>query len=130
MKKLLLAALLTLTLCFGLGGGMAFAADPTDAAQIEVCEGISGQVGGSCDSDSGIGDIMKVILVVISIIAGFAAVIMIMIGGVKYITSGGDSSSISSAKSTLIYALIGVIVVALAQFIVKYVLGQSESVLP
>lgn len=127
MKKILLALLLTVTLSFGMGG-LAFATDPTDAAQLEVCEGISGQVGGSCDTSSSIGDIMRVILIVISIIAGFAAVIMIMIAGIKYITSGGDSSSIASAKATLIYALIGAVVVALAQLIVKYVLGQSDGV--
>jgi hypothetical protein len=49
---------------------------------------------------------------------------MIIWGGLRYITSGGDSAKITSAKNTIIYALIGLVVVALAQFIVKFVLAK------
>jgi hypothetical protein len=55
------------------------------------------------------------------------AVIMIIVGGLKYITSGGDSNNVSSAKSTIIYAIIGLVVVALAQFIVQFVLNKVTS---
>ena len=47
---------------------------------------------------------------------------MIIVGGIKYITSGGDSGNISGAKNTIIYAVIGLIIVALAQMLVHYVL--------
>jgi hypothetical protein len=49
---------------------------------------------------------------------------MIIIGGLKYVTSNGDSNSISSAKNTIIYALIGIVVVAIAQSVVRFVLGK------
>jgi len=52
---------------------------------------------------------------------------MIIIGGFKYVTSGGDSTKISSAKSTIFYALIGLVVVALAQVIVRLVLTKATS---
>ena len=52
---------------------------------------------------------------------------MIIYGGMRYITSGGDSGKITSAKNTIIYALIGLVVVALAQFIVKFVLNKVTS---
>jgi hypothetical protein len=47
---------------------------------------------------------------------------MILVGGLKYTTSGGDASSVSSAKNTIIYALVGLIVAAFAQFLVRFVL--------
>jgi uncharacterized membrane protein YuzA (DUF378 family) len=64
---------------------------------------------------------------IFSLIVGIVAVIMIIVGGLKYITSGGDSNNVSSAKSTIIYAIIGLVVVALAQFIVQFVLNKVTS---
>lgn len=58
----------------------------------------------------------------LSVIVGVVAVIMIIVGGFRYITSGGESSNVSGAKNTLIYAIVGLIIVALAQFIVHFVL--------
>jgi hypothetical protein len=59
---------------------------------------------------------------IISWIVGVAAVIMIIIGGFKYIISGGDSNNVSGAKNTILYAIIGLVIVALAQIIVRFVL--------
>jgi hypothetical protein len=53
---------------------------------------------------------------------GVAAVIMIIVGGFRYITSGGASEKVTSAKNTILYAVIGLVVVALAQVIVRFVL--------
>jgi hypothetical protein len=58
-------------------------------------------------------------------VVGVIAVIMIIIGGLKYVTSGGDSSAVGSAKNTIIYALVGLVVVALAQALVKFVLAKT-----
>ncbi|HEX7633406.1 MAG TPA: pilin [Candidatus Saccharimonadales bacterium] len=63
---------------------------------------------------------------IFSIIVGIVAVIMIIYGGFRYITSGGDSGSVGNAKNTLIYAIVGLIIVALAQFIVHYVLNTAS----
>jgi hypothetical protein len=53
------------------------------------------------------------------------AVVMIIIGGLKYITSGGDSGNVTGAKNTILYAIIGLVIVALAQFIVRFVLSKT-----
>jgi hypothetical protein len=45
-------------------------------------------------------------------------------GGFKYITSGGDESGAKSARNTIIYAVVGLVIVALAQFIVKFVINN------
>lgn len=64
---------------------------------------------------------------IFSIIVGIVAVIMIIVGGFKYITSGGDSGNITSAKNTIIYAVIGLVIVALAQFLVQFVLDKASN---
>lgn len=67
---------------------------------------------------------VKLGLNLFSAIVGIIAVVMIIVGGIKYITSGGDSGNITSAKNTIMYAVIGLVVVALAQIIVNFVLER------
>jgi len=86
--------------------------------------------GGNCtineqQATQGLDNLIRDIVNIVSIIVAIVAVIMIIIGGFKYITSGGDSGKVSSAKNTIIYAVVGLIVVALAQFIVKFVLSKA-----
>lgn len=75
--------------------------------------------------DSGLAGVARNVVNIFSYIVGAISVIMIIYGGFRYITSGGSSDGVSAAKSTLIYAIIGLIIVALAQIIVQFVLGQS-----
>jgi len=77
-------------------------------------------------STGGINGLLKRVVNVISAIVGVVAVIMIVFGGFKYITSGGDSNNVSGAKNTIIYAIIGLVIVALAQLIVHFVLNQTN----
>ena len=82
------------------------------------------------DLSTGTDQIQRIVTMVInifSVVVGIVAVIMIIYGGFKYITSGGDSGNITSAKNTIVYAIIGLVVVALAQFIVKFVLDKVIS---
>lgn len=84
---------------------------------------------GTCAGTTGVGttkinSIIETIVNLFSVIVGVIAVIMIIWGGLRYITSGGESGKITTAKNTIIYAIIGLIVVALAQFIVKFVLNK------
>lgn len=99
-----------------------------------VCKGSesgSGQTGGCTKSNLGEGsaitEIGKKVVNLISIIVGIISIIFIIYGGFRYITSGGDSGKVGNAKNTLIYAVIGLIVVALAQVIVNFVLTTSTT---
>lgn len=83
----------------------------------------SGASCGTGDTTS-IDSILKLVINIFSIIVGFIAVIMIIVGGIKYITSGGDSGNISGAKNTIVYAIIGLVIVALAQVLVHFVLQK------
>ena len=61
---------------------------------------------------------------VLLFIVGAVAVIMIIIGGIRYVISGGDSSQVSAAKNTILYALVGVIVAILAYAAVNFVVAS------
>ena len=100
--------------------------NPTTAqAQIQCgANDVAGK--GSSNSSSSLGDTVTSIVNILSIVAGVAAVIMIIIGGLRYVTSGGKQESVTSAKNTILYAIVGLIVVALAQIIVHFVLKNVK----
>jgi cytochrome bd-type quinol oxidase subunit 2 len=79
-------------------------------------------------SNSAISKDAKKLVDLFSIVVGAVSVIMIIYGGFRYITSGGDSGRVGNAKNTLIYAIVGLVIVALAQIIVHFVLNQTSSV--
>ena len=61
---------------------------------------------------------------IFSIIAGVVSVIMIIYAGFKYIISGGSSDGVKQARDTLIYAIIGLVLVLIAQVIVRFVVDE------
>ena len=65
----------------------------------------------------------NIINVVIGVI-GFIAVIVIILGGVQYTTSAGESAKVKKAKDTIMYGIIGLIVALLAYSIVNFVLSN------
>jgi hypothetical protein len=118
----------TLLILFLLGTQTAV---PATALACGTATGSAGQVlsgvtnvGGNCDG-SAITSTIATAVNILSLIIGFAAVIMILVSGYRYITSGGESGKVSGAKSTLIYALIGLAIAALAQVLVHFVLYQA-----
>jgi cytochrome bd-type quinol oxidase subunit 2 len=77
------------------------------------------------DPSDQVNDMIRLVINIFSLVVGVISVIMIIIGGLKYITSGGDSGNVSGAKNTILYAIIGLVVVALAQIIVRFVLQST-----
>jgi type IV secretion system pilin len=95
----------------------------------DVCRGVAA-AGGSCTEQGAsttVDDIVGLAVNILSTIVGIVAVIMIIIGGFKYITSSGDSSNVQSAKNTILYAIVGLVVVALAQIITGFVLDRATN---
>lgn len=90
------------------------AADTCDQAQVD-------------QSQQTVGNLIKQVINIFSVIVGVVSVIMIIIGGLKYITSGGDSGNVTGAKNTILYAIIGLVVVALSQIIVRFVLSKVNT---
>ena len=62
------------------------------------------------------------ILMTVYIIAGMAAVIVIIVGGIRYATSAGDSSGVQSAKNTVQYAVVGLVIILAAAAITDFVI--------
>lgn len=62
---------------------------------------------------------------IFSIIAGVVAVLMIVAAGFRYITSAGAEQAVAGAKRTLLYAVIGLVIVAFAQVIAKFTLHEA-----
>jgi hypothetical protein len=125
MKKLVVMLAMAATLLFPFALSPAYvSADAfgSSEARNQACSGING-----CTSTKSLDNIIAAVLRILSVIAGISAVIMIMISGYKYLTSGGDSGKVSSAKNTLVYAIIGIIVVAFSQFIAQFVIKQATT---
>lgn len=134
LKRMVLIAITPLLIGMPAGfamGGVALAADAgcSDVAGninqgANVAFGNSGCSAPASGTNS-LASIAKTVVNVFSLIVGLAAVIMIIYGGLRYITSGGDSGSVGNAKNTIIYALVGLLIVALAQTIVHFVLNAA-----
>ncbi len=70
--------------------------------------------------------IVRRIINIFTIVVGAVSVIMIIIGGFRYIISGGDSSGVSGAKNTILYAIVGLVIVLFAQVIIRFVLTNAS----
>lgn len=120
-------------------GLMSLAALPVSAAtdtQDAICAGSTLNLEESADTkcsktnDKAVdkaNSLIQDIVNLLSIIVGIVAVIMIIYGGFRYVTSGGDSGNITTAKNVILYAIIGLVIAALAQVIVKFVLAKATS---
>jgi hypothetical protein len=108
------------------------AAATTPSIQSSLCGGTDLSINATSDcaksntdAETNANNLIAKIINVFSAVVGIVAVIMIVVGGFKYITSGGNDSNVSGAKNTILYAVIGLVIVALAQVIVKYVLSKT-----
>jgi cytochrome bd-type quinol oxidase subunit 2 len=133
MNKIKLAVLSIVTLALS---GMTLLAPVTAHADIAgslkcgaffLTDPACADPAGTTDPNTKVNGTITLIINMFSIIVGIIAVIMIVLGGLKYITSSGDANKITSAKNTILYAIVGLVVVALAQFIVRFVLGKVNA---
>ena len=126
----------TLTLCsVGAPGliasGVAFAGTGCSSSQSSVNNGANLAFGNSgcalpsSSNGNSVSSVATTVVNILSLIVGILAVIMIIYGGLRYISSGGSSEGVGNAKNTIIYAIIGLIIVALAQLIVHFVLNAA-----
>jgi len=67
--------------------------------------------------------LIKTIINTLLFIVGALSVVMIIWGGIRYTTSAGNATSVTSAKNTIIYAVVGVVVSFLAYAIVNWVVN-------
>ena len=124
MKKTIRTALSGLLLVPVLALGVSVATGTVDvAAQID------GGLKAVSPADNGVGsvgDIIKNVINALLYIVGVLAVIMLVWGGIRYTTSAGNANSVSAAKNTILYAIIGLLVAFFAYAIVNWVLDFGK----
>jgi hypothetical protein len=108
MKKL---AALSTTVAYLLTAASALAQGPTRNTNITF-----GGVGVD-PSQRSLGDVVSNAVLIVFIVAGMAVLVYLIIGAFKWITSGGDKDAIGKARGTIVNALIGLAILALAFFI-------------
>jgi hypothetical protein len=100
---------------------------------VPTVAGFDGGIQGGADSARGQDQtselfgqtgIFRTITNVLLFILGAISVIMIIIGGLRYVVSGGNATAVTAAKNTILYAIVGVIVALLAYAIVNFVLNS------
>ncbi len=77
--------------------------------------------------EGGQGGIFRTITNVLLFLIGAISVIMLIVGGIRYVVSGGDSTAVQNAKNTILYAIVGVVVAILAYAVVNFVIGSFTS---
>ena len=126
--------------------GVSVIATSTTYAAVPVCPDnlATGQVtletGAACakgsktaDNLAGTGGVFQTVVNILLFLVGAVAVIMLVIGGLRYVTSNGDQNAVTGAKNTIMYAIIGIVVAFLAYAAVGFViqqLGTSTSTTP
>lgn len=107
-------------------GGVFAVSAPAMAATGTGCTGANCISTGAQQTQTGTSGVtletqIKNVTNVLLFITGAVAVIFIVIGGMRYVTSNGDSNQVKAAKDTILYAVIGLVVAILAYALVDWV---------
>lgn len=125
LNKLRTCLLLMPAFVMGLGFAIptvAYAAD-CDPGSLNASSGANCAQGDQTPSNlfSGDDSIFRQIVNIMLFIVGAVAVIMLIFGGIRYVTSGGAQDQVTAAKNTIMYAIIGIVVAILAFAVVNFV---------
>ena len=123
------ALILSVVATFGLMVPAAVPALAQVTANDNLCAGVDFNDETECDeitedAEGTVTSLATTIVDIFSLIVGIVAVIMIIIAGLRYITSGGEAQNVTNAKNTILYAIVGLVVVVFAQTIVKFVITK------
>ncbi len=133
MKKYLLTLLIPISIAYI--SSSVFAADNTIPTGINsICAQAAANNGGTrpgfCNDTSSpptqnpAYSVFSTVLDILSWAIGIISVIVIIIAGIRMITSSGDSKSFSSARDSILYAVIGIVVFAVSQIILYFVISK------
>lgn len=125
MKKTIKMMLAGLLMVPALALGVAAVAPVGDVYAQSITEGANSAQGDQVPENITEEDgLIKRVVNILLFIIGAIAVIMLIIGGIRYTISGGDQSQVTSAKNTILYAIVGIIVAIFAYAIVNFVLDE------
>ena len=130
-RRYLLVGLCGLLLVGGLQLAVASPALAAEDIQQNLCGGANLQLTpGDCEGDEAetqLDNTLRNAINLFSIAAGIASVIMLLYAGFRYIVSGGSAEGVKGARSAITYVIIGIVIVALSQIIVRFVLDRLVS---
>ncbi len=118
VSSLVALVVVTALSCAVLIAAPSFAFDGTVSSGADAARG-NGQTANLVGNDG----VFQTITSVLLYILGAVSVIMIIIGGLRYVVSGGNASNVTAAKNTILYAIVGIIIALLSYAIIKFVLG-------
>lgn len=131
IKKSLQSLLFVPVLALGVSFALPVFSPATVSAQCstDASGGLAGGALCSKNEDQGAelfgeSGIFKTITNVLLFVIGAISVIMLIIGGIRYTVSNGDSAAVTSAKNTILYAVIGIVVAILAYALVNFVIAS------
>lgn len=134
IKKSLQALLIVPALALGVSTAANLVSTPVAHADCttDASGGLSGGAGCAQGKDQqsdlfGDSGVFKTITNVLLFIIGAISVIMLIIGGIRYVVSGGDSGAVTSAKNTILYAIVGIVVAILAYALVNFVITSFSA---
>lgn len=103
-----------------LGGDVAFA-----QTGLNLQSGADSAQGDSVATDLfGSTGVFRTVTNILLFLIGAVSVIMLIIGGIRYVVSGGDQAAVTSAKNTILYAIVGIVIAFLAYAAVNFVIGS------
>lgn len=121
-QGLLLVPMMALAVGFASPAVLATDCDP---ANLDVGSGAAcAQGNNTSDTLFGQESIFKSITNILLFLIGAISVIMLIIGGIRYVISGGDQNQVTGAKNTILYAIVGIVVAFLAYAAVNFVTGS------
>ncbi|GAC1369608.1 MAG: hypothetical protein NVSMB39_1600 [Candidatus Saccharimonadales bacterium] len=89
-------------------------------ASSSILQGANKACTGACNTSTTFQGLFGTVANILIWLVGSISVIMIILGGLRYVTSGGDSKATAAAKDTILYAVIGIVVAIAAYSIVAF----------
>ncbi len=99
-----------------------------DASDLSITSGADcAQGNGQATDLFGGGSVFEKVTNILLFLVGAISVIMLIIGGIRYVISAGDQAQVTAAKNTILYAIVGIVVAFLAFAAVKFVTNSLGS---
>jgi hypothetical protein len=123
MKRFILSLALALTTALGLGGLLSLVAQPAYACtDVTLSSPIDSSTSVKCSGNGLIFNYLIIIIQFLSGAIGLVIVLMIVIGGIQYITSAGDPGAVKAAKGRIVNAITGLVLFILMFAILNFLI--------
>ena len=120
------SALIRLTATVGVVG-FTPAAVAAQTPKDEVQGGIDLATGGAAAGSPSFETIVQNVIDILLWVVGIASVVMLIVGGIRYVVSAGDQNAVQGAKNTILYAIVGLVISLLAFTLVNFVVTETTT---